>query len=86
MLNLTNKQQLGLFIRVRIALCTILAHNTAQNRPDNFHSHPPNNHHLSDDVYLRQGGRASGVYILLNQMQLTHFKGQAYAKKIRVSQ
>jgi len=86
MLNLTNKQLLSLFIHVRIALCTILAHNTAQNRPDNFPSHPPNNHHLSDDVYLRQGGRASGVYILLNQMQLTWFKGQAYAKKIRVSQ
>jgi len=30
-LNLTNKQLLGLFICVCIALCTIVAHNTAQN-------------------------------------------------------
>ena len=28
----------GLFICVCIALCTIVAHNIAQNRPDNFHS------------------------------------------------
>ena len=34
-------------------------HNTAQNRPDNFSSYPPDNHHCSDDVYLREGG--SGV-------------------------
>jgi len=32
-LNLTNKQLLGLFIST-VALCTIVAHNTAQNRPD----------------------------------------------------
>ena len=40
-----------------IALCTIVAHNTAQNRPDNFSPYPPDNHHCSDDVYLREGGR-----------------------------
>jgi len=39
---------------VCIALCTIVAHNTAQNRPDNFPSYPPDNHHGSDDVYLRE--------------------------------
>ena len=39
-----------------IALCTIVAHNIAQNRPDNFPSYPPDNHHRSDDVYLREGG------------------------------
>jgi len=38
---------------VCIALCTIVAHNIAQNRPDNF---PPYNHHCSNDVYLREGG------------------------------
>jgi len=27
-------------------------HNTAQNRPDNFTSYPPDNHHCSNDVYL----------------------------------
>jgi len=31
---------LGLFICVCIALCTTVAHNTAQNRPDNFPSYP----------------------------------------------
>jgi len=28
---------------VCIALCTIVAHNIAQNRPDNFPSYPPDN-------------------------------------------
>jgi len=44
---------------VCIALCT-LAHNTAQNRPDNFPSYPPNNHHCSHDVdsrEVREGGQ-----------------------------
>ena len=38
-----------------IALCTIVAHNIAQNRPDSFPSYPLDNHHCSDDVYLREG-------------------------------
>ena len=46
----------SLFICVCIALCTIVAHNIAQNRPDNFPPYPPDNHHYSDDVYLREGG------------------------------
>jgi len=40
---------------VCIALCTIVAHNIAQNRPDSFPPYPPDNHHISDDVYLREG-------------------------------
>jgi len=48
----------SLFICVRNALCTIVAHNIAQNRPDNFPSYPLDNHHCSDDVYLREGGPA----------------------------
>jgi len=40
---------------VCIALFTIVAHNTAQNRRDNFPSSPPDNHHCSDDVYVREG-------------------------------
>jgi len=44
------------FTCVCIALCTIVAHNIAQNRPDNFPSYPPYNHHCSDDVYLTEGG------------------------------
>ena len=51
-----SRELLGLFICVCIALCTIVAHNTAQNRPDNFPSYPPDNHHGSDDVYLREKG------------------------------
>jgi len=53
-LNLTNKQLLGLFICVCIALHTIAAHNTAQNRPDNFPSYPPDNYRCSDNVYFRE--------------------------------
>jgi len=41
---------------VCIALCTIVAHNIAQNRPDSFPPYPPDDHHISDDVYLREGG------------------------------
>ena len=50
------RELLGLFICVCIALCTIVAHNIAQNRPDNFPSYHPDNHHCSNDVYLREGG------------------------------
>ena len=50
------QRPVGLFICVCIALCTIVAHNIAQNRPDNFPPYPPDNHHDSDDVYLREGG------------------------------
>jgi len=45
----------SLFVCVHIALCTIVAHNIAQNRPDNFPSSPPDNHHCSGDVCLRDG-------------------------------
>jgi len=57
--NLNNKQLLGLFTCVRIALCTNVAHNTAQNRPANFPSYLPDNHHCSDDVYSREGATNS---------------------------
>ena len=50
------QKPVSLFICVCIALCTIVAHNIAQNRPDNFPPYPPDNHHISDDVYLREGG------------------------------
>ena len=51
------RELLGLFICVCSSLCTIVAHNTAQNRPDNFPSCPPDSHHCSDDVYLREEGK-----------------------------
>jgi len=50
-----NPELLGLFICVCIALCRVIAHNTAQNRPDNFPCYLPDNHHCSNDVYLRKG-------------------------------
>jgi len=37
---------------VCIALCTIVAHNIAQNRPDSFLPYPPDNHHCSFELQL----------------------------------
>jgi len=34
----------------------MVAHNIAQNRPDSFPPYHPDNHHYSNDVYLREGG------------------------------
>jgi len=56
-----SRELLGLFICVCSSLCTIVAHNTAQNRPDNFPSYAPDNRHCSDDVYLRERGAAPGI-------------------------
>ena len=50
------QRTVSLFICVCIAPCTIVAHNIAQNRPDSFPPSPPDNHHCSDEVYLREGG------------------------------
>ena len=47
------QRTVSLFICVCIALRTIVAHNIAQNRPDGFPPYPPDDHHSSDDVYLR---------------------------------
>ena len=38
------QRPVSLFICVCIALCTIVAHNIAQNRPDNFPPYPPDSH------------------------------------------
>ena len=40
-----SRELLGLFICVCIALCTIVAHSTAQNRPDNFPYYLSDSHH-----------------------------------------
>jgi len=37
-----------------------VAHNTAQNKPDNFPSYPPDNRDCFDDVYLSEGGKVIG--------------------------
>ena len=55
-LNLTNQQLLSLFKCACTAMCRIDAHNIAQNRPNSFPCYPPDNHHCSDGVYLREGG------------------------------
>ena len=57
-----SRELLGLFICVCSSLCTIVAHNTAQNRPDNFPACPPDNHHCSDDVYLREGDNLHEIF------------------------
>jgi len=45
---------------VYIALCTTFTHNIAQNKPDEiFPVFLPDNHHCTDDVYLRDGGRTA---------------------------
>jgi len=50
--------------RVCISLCTTVVHNTAQKSSDNFPSYPPDNHHISDDVYWK--GRAFIFQVSLN--------------------
>jgi len=55
---------------VCIALCTIVAHNIAQNRPDSFPPYPPDDHHISDDVYLREGGTIHEMALHLIQWPL----------------
>ena len=45
------QRTVSLFISVCIALCTIVAHNIAQNRPDSFPPYPPDDHHNSVPPY-----------------------------------
>jgi len=49
---------------VCIALCTSLAHNTAQNGPDNFPSYPP--------VGLRASGNLPVSYVLTGNLPVTY--------------
>jgi len=54
-----SRELLGLFICVCIALCTIIvAHNIAQNRPDNFPSYPPDDHLFLELLQVGNLGRA----------------------------
>jgi len=57
-----------LFICVCIALRTTVAHNIAQNRPDNFPSYAPDNHHCSDDVYLSEGEYLTLICLLTTKL------------------
>ena len=49
-----SRELLVLFICVCIALCTIVAHNIAQNRHDNFPSYAPDNHQTTPLFYQRR--------------------------------
>jgi len=50
---------------VCIALCTIIvAHNTAQNTPDNIPPYPTDNHHSSNDDYLREWEAGNSLFIV----------------------
>jgi len=60
---------------VCIALCTIVAHNIAQNRPDSFPPYPPDNHHSSDDVYLREGGTIIKCFVSQSSSQNAAYHG-----------
>ena len=66
------QRPVSLFIYVSIALCTIVAHNIAQNRPDNFPPYPPDNHHNSDDVYLREGGEMKSKSYMVRKICNAH--------------
>ena len=55
-----SRELLGLFICVCIALCTIVAHNIAQNRPDNFPSYPPDNHQFTTAPIMSNWGKGGG--------------------------
>jgi len=57
------QRTVSLFICVCIALYTIVAHNIAQNGPDSFPPYPPDDHHISDDVYLREGEHIRGFVL-----------------------
>ena len=63
------------------SLCTIVAHNIAQNRLDNFPSCPPDNHHCSGDVCLRERG---GRQIVL--LDTRKFKGAEDRKGVNQKQ
>ena len=77
------QRTVSLFICVCIVLCTIIAHNIAQNRPDSFPPYPRDNHHCSDDVYLREGGyKAKRVKTRRLQEWVGHFEPKFQGKGV----
>jgi len=67
------QRTVSLFICVCTALCTIVAHNIVQNRPDIFPSYPQDNHYCSDDVYLREGSTTAQQCTVYTQRHtITH--------------
>ena len=55
------QRTVSLFICVCIALCTIVAHNIAQNRPDSFPPYPPDDHHPLWQSYRQRCTQVSNV-------------------------
>jgi len=69
---------------VCVSLCTTVVHNTAQNSSDNIPSYPPDNHHCSDDVYWREGGRFNRTPACDRQtQQIPHYAYASSGKKNR---
>ena len=51
------QRTVSLFMYVCASHCAQLLHTILHKTgPDSFPSYPPDNHHCSDDVYLREGG------------------------------
>jgi len=55
----SDKQLLGLFMCVHCTVHNCCTQYCTEQTSDNFPSYPPDNHHCSDDVYLRDGGHSS---------------------------
>jgi len=64
------QRTVSLFICVCFALCTIVAHNIAQNRPDSFPPYPP-----------RAGRKLSGKELTLTQF---HWENGGQTKVVAV--
>jgi len=67
------------FICVCIALCTIVAHNIAQNRPDSFPPYPPDNLESTTETANRSVQPClhrwpRSVPILYNRLPVSHSK------------
>ena len=73
-----------------ISLWSTVVHNTAQNSSDNFPSYPPDNHHCSDHVYCRGGGRFDRTPACDRQtdtetQQIPHYAHASSGKKRQVA-
>ena len=81
------QRTVSLFICVCITLCTIVAHNIAQNRPDTFPTYPLDNHHCSDDVYLREGGAITTTikHIYIKESEISDHHAQNHNKEDRAT-
>ena len=75
----------SIHVCVCIALCTIVMHNIAQNRADNFTSYPPDNRHCSDDVYLREGGFTASSPDVLSIITVNHDYSPLFCSRVGIN-